>query len=64
MDGIVAFGKDSKGKRKVLFNPLEGSGKNKKNISYPKVNTLSFKKATFCKRVIELLMVRLIRMTS
>ena len=36
IDGTVAFGKDSKGKRKVLLNPPEGSGGEQKEYLVPK----------------------------
>ena len=36
IEGTVAFGKDSKGKRKVLLNPIDGSGEEQREYLIPK----------------------------
>lgn len=36
IEGTVAFGKDSKGKRKVLLNPVDGSGEEQREYLIPK----------------------------
>src|ERR1044071_8955020 len=44
IDGVVSFGKDTKGKRKVVITPEIGG-----NISFPKASTSAYTKATASK---------------